>query len=55
MYVANYNLNNSLKNSSSSTMNDHIESLQIDLNSIKEYLANSSFSNQIDPYTINNV
>lgn len=44
----------SLKNSSGNQMNDHIESLQIDLNSIKEYLTNSSFS-QIDPYTINNL
>ena len=36
-------------------MNDHIESLQIDLNSIKEFLSNNSFNNQIDTYTINNV
>jgi hypothetical protein len=36
-------------------MNEHIESLQIDLNSIKEYLTSSSFSNQLDNYTINNV
>jgi len=35
-------------------MNDHIESLQLDLNSIKEFLTNNSFS-QIDTYTINNV
>ena len=35
-------------------MNDHIESLQIDLNTIKDFLTTNSF-NQIDPYTINNV
>ena len=50
-----FKLNHSLKNSSSNNMNEHIESLQIDLNSIKEYLTSSSFSNQLDNYTINNV
>lgn len=35
-------------------MNDHVESLQLDLNSIKEFLTQNSF-NTIDPYTINNV
>lgn len=35
-------------------MNDHVESLQIDLNSIKEFLSNQSF-NQVDAYTLNNV
>jgi hypothetical protein len=35
-------------------MNDHVESLQLDLNSIKEFLTSNSF-NQIDSFTINNV
>ena len=35
-------------------MNDHVESLQLDLNSIKEFLTTSQF-NQIDSFTINNV
>ena len=39
-------------------MNDHVESLQIDLNSIKEFfeknLANNTL-NQMDNFTINNV
>ncbi len=36
-------------------MSEHIESLQIDLNSIKEFLTNSTF-NQPDTYnTINSV
>jgi len=39
-------------------MNEHVESLQIDLNSIKEFfeknIANNTF-NQFDSYAINNV
>lgn len=35
-------------------MNDHIESLQLDLNSIKDFLSTNSF-HQIDQYAINNV
>jgi hypothetical protein len=35
-------------------MNDHVESLQLDLNSIKDFLTSTSF-NSIDSYTINNV
>jgi hypothetical protein len=60
-----FNVNNykrslsSLKTSSTSTqMTDHVESLQIDLNSIKEFfeknLSNNTL-NQIDSYTINNL
>ena len=35
-------------------MSDHVEALQLDLASIKEFLTSNSF-NQIDPYTISNV
>jgi hypothetical protein len=50
----------SIKNSTSTStqMNEHVESLQIDLNSIKEFfeknIANNTF-NQFDSYAINNV
>ncbi|CAF0816941.1 unnamed protein product [Brachionus calyciflorus] len=45
----------SLKNPySSSQMNEHVESLQLDLNSIKDFLSQNSF-NQVDPYTVNNL
>jgi hypothetical protein len=50
----------SLKNSTSTStqMNEQVESLQIDLNSIKEFfeknIANNTF-NQFDSYAINNV
>ncbi|CAF0816921.1 unnamed protein product [Brachionus calyciflorus] len=40
--------------SSSSQMNEHVESLQLDLNSIKDFLSQNSF-NQVDPYTVNNL
>jgi hypothetical protein len=54
--INSYNNNNQMfkNNSSSNQMNDQIESLQLDLNTIKDFLTNNSF-NQIDPYTINNV
>ena len=50
----------SIKNSTSTStqMNEHVESLQIDLNSIKEFfeknIANNTF-NQFDSYALNNV
>ncbi|RNA16007.1 heat shock factor -like [Brachionus plicatilis] len=40
--------------SSSSQMSEQVESLQLDLNSIKDFLSQNSF-NQVDPYTINSV
>ncbi|RNA16006.1 heat shock factor -like [Brachionus plicatilis] len=48
-------ISSSLKNSySSSQMSEQVESLQLDLNSIKDFLSQNSF-NQVDPYTINSV
>lgn len=35
-------------------MSEQVESLQLDLNSIKDFLSQNSF-NQVDPYTINSV
>lgn len=49
-------INENNNNSSSTQMNDHIESLQIDLNSIKDFLTNNSYPNQSDTYnTINSL